>query len=399
MQTLVKAILTQAGQIIKHHTELEAMRGEQFNIFSILSLETKENATHSAFIGELLDPDGSHNMGPVFLNEFLKSIEFKKDFNTNGAELTIEYYAGHVCNQGKTGGRIDIYIMDKDGNSISIENKIYADDQTHQVERYVNYNQAKNTVYYLSLFGDEPKKKSRGSLTEGKDFFCISYENTVISWLEACQKEAVDKPVLRESIRQYITLIKKLTNQLSDKKMAENISKLISDNYLAARTIADTINLAEIKALEKLLQKIKAGILDTLDNRWEVEIDDDISKRFAGLNLRCKGGEYVWIRIEGNPLLHRSQSYFGVKEDAGGGAGYERVEKAMQAESEYFSAFEPDNGWHCYMLLPEMAFDNDTQRSKLFIEEENSQIAMSVVKKILELKDVMEKGLAKQSII
>ena len=399
MQTLVKAILIQAGQIIKHHTELEAMRGEQFNIFSILNLETKENATHSAFIGELLDPDGSHNMGPVFLNEFLKSIEFKKDFNANGAELTIEYYAGHVCNQGKTGGRIDIYILDNNGNSISIENKIYADDQTHQVERYVNYNKENNTVYYLSLFGDKPKEESCGSLTEGKDFFCLSYAKTVISWLEACQKEAVDKPVLRESIRQYIILIKKLTNQLSDKKMAENISKLISDNYLAARAVADTINFAEIKVLEKLLQKIKTELLTSVDSPWKVEIDEDLTKRKAGLNLWFEGGESVCIRVEGNPLLLRSRSYFGVIVEGAEGASFERIKKVMETETEYFSAFKTDKGWPCYMLLPEMGFDNDTQRSKLFIEEKNSQIAESVVKKILELKDVLEKGLAKPSII
>ena len=55
MEASVKSVLKQSGQIITHQRELEEIRGEKFNVFSILSMETKEDATHSAFIGELFE--------------------------------------------------------------------------------------------------------------------------------------------------------------------------------------------------------------------------------------------------------------------------------------------------------------------------------------------------------
>lgn len=47
--------------------------GENFNIFSILKMESKENDTHSAFLGELLNPNGSHLKEDLFLSAFVPS--------------------------------------------------------------------------------------------------------------------------------------------------------------------------------------------------------------------------------------------------------------------------------------------------------------------------------------
>ena len=47
-------------------------RGEYFNIFSVLRLETKEVRLHSAFLAELLNPEGSHGLGKQFLELFKK---------------------------------------------------------------------------------------------------------------------------------------------------------------------------------------------------------------------------------------------------------------------------------------------------------------------------------------
>lgn len=45
-------------------------KGELFNTFSILKMETAENKTHSNFIAELLNPKGSHLKGSIFLERF-----------------------------------------------------------------------------------------------------------------------------------------------------------------------------------------------------------------------------------------------------------------------------------------------------------------------------------------
>jgi hypothetical protein len=70
----LKHLLQSTGKIIKHQSDLEKVKGEKFNVFSILGLERNENRTHSAFLAELLNPFGSHLMGNKFLEYFLGII-------------------------------------------------------------------------------------------------------------------------------------------------------------------------------------------------------------------------------------------------------------------------------------------------------------------------------------
>lgn len=389
MKSPEKILLASTHQIIRHQKELEVARGESFNIFSILKLETKENQTHSAFIAELLDPTGTHNMGSIFLKCFLEALQFKKAFDVETAAVHREFFVGQICHQKKTGGRIDILLVDADGNSISIENKIYAGDQIHQVQRYVNYNRSKNTVYYLTLFGDEPAEESKGLLVPKDDYECISYASLIVDWLEACQREAVQVPILRESVRQYIILIKKLTHQLLDEDMENEIKTLVSKNYTAARAISNAIEQAEVDATNRLLLKIKDELLKNDVDGWTVEIEDDLFKNWTGLDFWRKVDDEFWIRIEGNPRIYNSTSYFGLYPDDE--ESHKFVSKIVADEDEYFSTFRGTKNWPCFQLLDEMNFDSDAERAKLFDENEVSKIAISVAKKLLELKSVLSK--------
>ncbi|MGV3762696.1 PD-(D/E)XK nuclease family protein [Parapedobacter sp.] len=65
----------------EHNEEIERLKGEKFNVFSILRLETSENRTHSVFIAELLNPQGSHLKKKVFLDSFL-SVAGIQGFDT-----------------------------------------------------------------------------------------------------------------------------------------------------------------------------------------------------------------------------------------------------------------------------------------------------------------------------
>ena len=291
----LEKLLSSSSQIIENHKQIEILRGETFNIFSILNLESREDATHSAFIGELLNPKGSHMMGTVFLKLFIKSIGYAGEFETESAKLTKEFFVGGVNNDTKTGGRIDLFLKDQNDYSISIENKIYAKDQRHQIERYVNYNKSKNTVYYLTLSGKEPEPYSKGELKSGEDFHCLSYASNLIEWLKACQKEVVSKSIIRESIRQYIIILKKLTNQLSDNEMKEEIINLISQDYNSARVIASNIEAAEYRAAKHLFQKIESKLNSVVDEKWEVEFEGGGSKEDNGLSLSRKDNDSFWI--------------------------------------------------------------------------------------------------------
>lgn len=278
-------LLTKVGNLIKQSEELSALKGENFNVFQIFDMERDENKMHSRFIETLLNPKGNHGMKSVFLNLFLETINQTDYFEkTEPVYTKVEHFIGKVDNlkgDKSTGGRIDIYIW---GNkkSISIENKIYASDQQNQIIRYNNHNIDNNTVYYLNLYGENPSDNSKGSLRsdiDDPDFYCISYNKTIIEWLEKCQKEAADYPIIRESIKQYIISIKRLTGQLIDQKMEQDIIDLIKNNYIQAREIAREIEEAKklitkeflIILEDKIKEKLKKN---KLNKNWITELED-----------------------------------------------------------------------------------------------------------------------------
>ena len=261
-------LLTKVSAINKKFESIAEITGENFNVFKILKVGTKEVRLHSAFITELLNPKGSHGQGDVFLKLFIEvvnnsatSVEQKDDqsedkykkinkFNTNTAEANKEKNIGLINDDYTEGGRIDIVIESKyldNGQAIIIENKIDAKDEKHQLLRYFNYKKGKNVDYYLfylTLKGTDPSILSTGEgLTKNEHYANLSYEKDILIWLMKCQKEAVKLPILRETIEQYINLIKHLTGQTRYHKMDHEIVTEItktSDGVDAAFGIINT---------------------------------------------------------------------------------------------------------------------------------------------------------------
>ena len=288
----IESLLKSTETLVKHQREIDLLKGESFNIFSVLKMESKENSTHSAFLGELLNPKGSHFLGTKFLELFLNQFGLTDHINIPTAEVKLEKSVGARNNRDKTGGRVDIYIWDNQGQTICIENKIYAVDQFAQIQRYVNHNNSNNNkivdgapvktneVFYLTLNGTDPSDDSKGNLLEGKDYVNISYKDDIAEWLKSCIKEAVEIPILRETIKQYIILIKKLTNTMSDEKQDELIGLILS-NYKAAEFVAQNF----AKAKEKITEEIRAKVFESLKtiyaSEFELKLGGATSKRFS----------------------------------------------------------------------------------------------------------------------
>jgi hypothetical protein len=284
--------------IINYQKEREVLKGELFNVFSILKMETKENATHSAFLRELLDPQGSHLKRNIFLDLFLKTIR-ETDLDINSAKVKAEHYLGHRNDNDRTGGRVDIYIEDESGVSICIENKIYAGDQFAQIERYYNHNAEKNKVYYLNLFGSEPSIESKGILNVNEHFFILSYKEHIINWLRLCLKETFDSPILRETIRQYIILLQKLTNTMDNKEQSE-LMTLMLNNYEEASFIASNFNKAKDDIKESVRMLTYKNLRETISDRFEISCGKGVGERYSQiwLELRELRHKYICFGIE-----------------------------------------------------------------------------------------------------
>lgn len=292
----VKHLLNQVRTISDAYEIVAKNTGENFNLFQILGMETAEVRTHSKFLAELLNPNGSHLQGEKFLSifiDYLNSLKIdtvdiadtqfldkKIELIADKANIEIEKYIGKKTQE--EGGRLDICITDFAKRLICIENKIYAGEQDNQLLRYSRFGNEFTDchLFFLTLNGN---KCTTIHEDEGKTVYSISYKKHIKEWLELCKKEAVDLPILRESIGQYINLINKLTHQTTNKKMENDIIQLLlinDENLESAKLINRTI----VKIDQELIQKLDE--LVELGNSNKPEIDRIIKESLPNSYLR-----------------------------------------------------------------------------------------------------------------
>jgi hypothetical protein len=289
MTATITELLARASEIGKKHEMIAEMTGERFNIFSILDLQANETRTHSAILRELLDPRGSHGLRDTFLKAFVamlakvhgtmahgEPIEWDDDARL-AAKVSTEVGVGCKSDDCSEGGRIDLVIAPGDRRrKILIENKIYAGEQECQLLRYHNYDRSALLIY-LTLEGNLATEFStknlatRQELKLGEDYFLLSYKVDILHWLEECRKEAASHPLVRETIAQYMNLIRHLTQQNTTNIMSEEI---------ATAVLRDKETFDAFWALRGAEQIIKEKILAHLENRLL-----DIGNR---LGLECK---------------------------------------------------------------------------------------------------------------
>ncbi len=320
----ISNLLSQVSIIKNKYDDLAEYTGENYNVFNVLGIYNDE-LSHSKIIGDLLNAKGKHGQKDTFLRLFLKELpsfennssQFKviKTFKTANSRVFIEKHIGKVNYENGEGGRIDILINDGK-NNIIIENKVWAGDQYLQLVRYNN--QDKNApILYLTLEGKEPKTSSRDNLKLGETFICISYKDTIKKWLENCIKEMTNKPIIRESLNQYLVLVKQLTNQSTNNKMKEEIINLLiksPENLKAAKAISDNYQNALKKINLKLINRLflflnELGIETSINLTEKSNRVDDVFiplKEFEledvelGINIELANNHYFFCIVEKN---------------------------------------------------------------------------------------------------
>jgi len=221
-------ILKETSEIIKEFYHQRHDNGELFNLYSLLGIEHRENETHSVLLADFLSPKGSHGQKDRFLQLFFQTLDIEVS-DTELARVYRELYIGKIDEHKTEGGRIDIVIEIND-NKWLIENKLYAKDQENQLERY-HKKFPDAGIFYLTLDGKQYHQKTEF------DVKCISYEKTIINWLEKILEETKEKEYLSNSIKQYYNLIKNITFTGYTQEMENRISEKIrssKDNLEAA---------------------------------------------------------------------------------------------------------------------------------------------------------------------
>lgn len=296
-------------RLILKKTEVEKKeadrRGENFNIFNVLGLTSDETRTHSAFIAELLDPNGSHGLGNQFLQSFVDTIDCLKswNFDTKSAKVHKELSIGGKNEDCSEGGRIDIAV-ESNGKAIIIENKIYAGDQEKQLVRYYNYG-TKNysngiRLLYLTLNGDDASEYSHEKLVVNEDYYAIAYNHEISDWLQRCIEFSARHPLVRETLIQYQNLINQLTMNNMDKNSQEELLKLMSD----PKNIDSICSILNLEA--KWRENIFNSYVLTPLRKDLIGLNIELINR--GINIKHPNWTQYWISLDWGNTLGKNAS-------------------------------------------------------------------------------------------
>lgn len=295
-------LLRNVGIILKLKKSTEILNqqfDDSFTVFSALGFEEKE-LKHCQIIYALINPEGRHGMGDAFLRLFFEIVMNEK---YESATVKSEY----DIRSDNNWGRIDLYISTQN-SCYPIEVKINANDQEKQIYRYHKFakdsNKNKFTVFYLTLNGKPPSSKSTNGMTD-KDLNslkCISFSNEILSWLKNCAELAYQykKISIYGAIRQYYTLIEKLTIKQQEMEVQENffmnsIAEVmaLSGEYIgAAKAIADNFKKVQSEKIQDIFDRIKIHLADKLAGEYDV----------SNINNFCNGdGGYPQVKFKFKP--------------------------------------------------------------------------------------------------
>ena len=281
----------------------------RFNVFTVLRKPSDENHLHSRFLHALLDCRDSATGRRANLADFVHKVARVPNFKTETAYVYRE------------SDRIDLLIANDVRQAIVLENKIHASDQAEQLQRYYRtlvrrrgYDKAAVHLLYLTLFGTPPTDQSIGPL--GHRLRCLSYRDNLPDWLARCQQRAFDDPPLRETIAQYLDLVRQLTGTDYNGKYMNELKNLCKtdDNMLLARDLSRAFAQAEIDLVVQLW--------DTIDRTLGARVPDlcrdpeyeylagreDVAKTVTGKQRHESGLHYrvadqVWITVAATDSL------------------------------------------------------------------------------------------------
>ena len=241
-----------------------AMGKHDYNIFTLFYKFSDEVNLHSNFIASLLDPNGDHYKGDLFLKLFLETCGID-DFSIDTSRATVFKEFKHI----------DIYISDGKKHII-LENKVYAKDQPTQIARYIEAIKKEGAedediyVLYLHPDGELPKGDSLGGYKLNQDntklekegssinFKVISYDKEILEWIDRCKNEVSNITDLNVFLSQYKDVIEMIYDRYKriDEMETANLVEIFKENYTAASEIANNYQETRKKIIDEFFEKL-----------------------------------------------------------------------------------------------------------------------------------------------
>ena len=245
-----------------------AMGKHDYNIFTLFHDFSDEVNLHSNFIASLLDPNGDHYKGDLFLKLFLETCGID-DFSIDTGRATVFKEFKHI----------DIYISDGKKHII-LENKVYAKDQPTQIARYIKAIKKEGAededIYVLYLHPDRelPKENSLGGYKLNQDntklekdgssinFKVISYGKEILEWIDRCKNEVSNLTDLNVFLSQYKDVIEMIYDRYKriDEMETANLVEIFKENYTAVSEIASNYQETRKKIIDEFFENVKENL-------------------------------------------------------------------------------------------------------------------------------------------
>ena len=170
----------------QRHTDRRLATG--FNVFDLI--EPDENRL-SDILAWLLDPNGSHGQGGIFLALLLKKLGFRSE-TASRIKATVQREAP-TFGIKKYRRRMDVLVEAK-RRLIAIENKVDAMEQTDQVKDYLDHlrrcrRSGQSALIYLTPDARPPESLSASAIDRHRqrgELYLWSYQKDLLPWLDGC---------------------------------------------------------------------------------------------------------------------------------------------------------------------------------------------------------------------
>lgn len=260
------------GTLRTARKRFSAQLAPEFRIFDYL--RTDEMGV-SQCIADLLDPNGKHGQGSVFLDAFLRNLGPSATWATSG-----ELFKVSTEEQANGQRRIDIYLQFGNG-IIGIENKPWAGDQDQQLSDYADHLRKAagvNNWLLIYLSNRDPsessiKKDKLKNLIDSNQFIQCDYA-MVIEWLEACayKAKALVVRIFIEELAKFIRMDINGELDMSEEHEINNIICQSPSNLSSAFQILKAMDGVKKELLNKFRSELESRLgMNGMKLGWGLE--------------------------------------------------------------------------------------------------------------------------------
>jgi hypothetical protein len=170
--------------------DIDVYAATEFSVFRYL---TADEALLSDIIADLLDPNGAHSQGDVFLRHFLEMTDRAGRCRGVLQRVVREPKTTHI---GRSLRRIDL-LLDFGETAMAIENKPWAIEQEDQIGDYIEhlearYGPGRYLVVFLSGSGARPQSlrpRDYDRLDRGGQLITVAYTPSFVQFLRSCWRD------------------------------------------------------------------------------------------------------------------------------------------------------------------------------------------------------------------